>query len=77
MRIISTIIVAVIAMSVTGCVSYSRHEREDRVVEHRHGGYHGERSHRHGGYYRHRYDHHRHDHHRHHGDRDRHHPRGR
>ena len=71
MRILSTIIVAALAMSLAGCVSYSRHEREDRVVEHRH----AERSHHHGGYYR-RGD--RHDGHHHRGSHDdRHHPRGR
>ena len=75
MRILSTIIVAALAMSLAGCVSYSRHEREDRVVEHRHGGYRAERSHHHGGYYR-RGD--RHDGHHHRGSHDdRHHPRGR
>jgi hypothetical protein len=56
MRIISAIIVAALATSLAGCLSYSRHEREDRVVEHRHGGYHrGDRQDHH--------DHHRHRHH--------------
>jgi hypothetical protein len=70
MRIISTLIVAALATSLTGCISYSRHDREERVVEHRSGSYRGERSHSDAGYYR--GDHH--DHHRH-GDY-RHHPRG-
>ena len=71
MRIISTILAAALATSLAGCLSYSRHEREDRVVEHRGGGYRAERSHHHGGYHRgDRQDDH--DHYRH-----RHHPRGR
>jgi hypothetical protein len=68
MRIISIITVAVLATSLAGCISYSRHEREERVVEHRSGSYRGERSHSYGGYYGHDHD----DHHHH-----RHHPRGR
>jgi len=51
MRITSTIAVAVLAMSLGGCLSYSKHERDERVVEHRSGSYHGERSHHYGGYY--------------------------
>ena len=50
MRIVSTIIVAALATSLAGCISYSRHESE-RVVEHRSGSSHGERSHSYGGYY--------------------------
>jgi hypothetical protein len=69
MRIISTIIIALLATSLTGCISYSRHET-DRVVEHRSGSYRGERSHSYGGYYR---DHDHHDR----GHDYRHHPRGR
>ena len=62
MRIVSTIIVAALATSLAGCISYSRHESE-RVVEHRSGSYRGERSHSDGGYYRDgdHHDHHRHD----------------
>ncbi len=87
MRIVSTIAVAALALSMAGCLSYSKHEREARVVEHRHGSSHGERSHRYGGHYEGRrhgdrpyghgggghYDHHRGDR----GDRYRHHPHGR
>jgi len=70
MRIISTITLTLLVTTLAGCVSYSRHESHERVVEHRSGSYHGERSHSYGGYY---------------GDRDhhdrghdyRHHPRGR
>jgi hypothetical protein len=83
MRIISTIAVAALALSMAGCLSYSKHEREDRVVEHRRGSHHDERSHRYGGYYeRHRPGGHHHggghdDHRRDRGDRYRHHPHGR
>ena len=83
MRIVSTIAVAALALSLGGCLSYSKHEREDRVVEHRHGSSHGERSHRYGGYHeRHRHDgYHGGGHSDHHrdrgGDRYRHHPHGR
>ena len=83
MRIISTLAVAALAISLGGCLSYSKHEREDRVVEHRHGSSHGERSHRYGGSYeRHRHGGHHHggghhDGHRDRGERYRHHPHGR
>ena len=83
MRIISTIAVIALAISLAGCVSYSRHEREERVIAHRSDGYYGERHHRHGGYYGRHHDHYRHhdrhrDHHRSHdrGEHYRHHPRG-
>ena len=73
MRIISTIAVAaVIATTLSGCVSYSKHEREERVVAHRSGGYRAEGYDRHGGYYRHRDHHDRYDH----GGHDRHHRGG-
>ena len=82
MRIVSTIAAAALALSLSGCLSYSKHEREERVVEHRHGSSHGERSHHYGGYYRPRPDGHHHhgghyDDHRDRGDRYRHHPHGR
>ncbi len=80
MRIVSTIAVAALAVSLAGCVSYSKHEREERVVEHRSGSSHGERSHRYGGYYGdrdRRHDGGHHDRHRDRGDRYRHHPHGR
>lgn len=83
MRIVSTIAVAVLAASLGGCLSYSKHEREDRVIEHRSGSHRAEGYDRHGGYHRSRHDHYRRDHDwhhgghdRHHGDRYRHHPRG-
>jgi hypothetical protein len=66
MRIISAIIVAALATSLAGCISYSRHETE-RVVEHRSGSYHAERGHSYGGYYDHDHDEHHHDNHWHHG----------
>jgi hypothetical protein len=62
MRIISTVVIIVLAASLAGCLSYSRHERDDRVIEHRSGSHHGERSHRYGGYYRDRHGHHGHRH---------------
>ena len=72
MRMLSVIIVAALAASLAGCVSYHRHEREERVVEHRTGSYRVERYRDHGGGHRH------HDYHRHHHDRGgRYHPRGR
>jgi hypothetical protein len=74
MRIISTIVMIILVASLAGCLSYSRHDREDRVIEHRSGSYHGGRSHRYGGYYRDRHEHR--DHHGHHRHRDRHHPHG-
>ena len=64
MRIVSTIAVVAVAASLAGCVSYHRHEREDRVIQHRGGSYRVERRHDHGGYHRHRYEHRQHRHHR-------------
>ena len=62
MRIISTIVLAALAIAATGCISYSRHDTE-RVVEHRSGSYHAQRGHAYGGYYdRDRHDRHDHDH---------------
>jgi hypothetical protein len=85
MRIISTLCVIALAASLAGCVSYSRHEREERVIAHRSDGYHAERHHRSGGYYGRHDGHYRHhDRHRGHdgdggsrGGHYRHHPRGR
>ena len=75
MRIIPTIMLALLATRLAGCISYSRHDLEERIVEHRSGSYHDERSHSYGGYYGNRHDDHH--HHRGRGHDDRHHPRGR
>ena len=63
MRIISSLAVVVLLPSLSGCLSYHPHEREDRVIEHRTGSYRAERHHGHGGYHRrphYEYRHHRH-----------------
>ncbi|MEA2735402.1 MAG: hypothetical protein QOE14_1853 [Humisphaera sp.] len=65
MRLISTIALITLAASLSGCISYHRHEREERVVEHRSGSYRVERAHDHGGYDRRPYRGGRHDRYRH------------